>query len=424
MLREEMKKIWRPGMIAVLVLLGFVYYTMFLEFHIRYFPNGPQNAGLFTVAAELVKESGTRMTGEARQRLEQKLPELYAEADVYVADFAFTKQYGLATYEAYTKFYRNAMEGVAEGQAADQNAMYADAMRLNAYLTSEATGNIEGRIRGTESYLRRYDVVAGEEKERKIFTGNSETNGIQDLKYLLKRDGKPSREYLHAAKTFYGEDEAWRNILPAQVPETTSDYLGRLLVWQCLSIGILLSPLLVRDRMSRMRALQWSSRAGRGIFTVQLKAALLSALLMNLLNLALFGGLFLSRGVSVFFPCRMFSFMDTPFCWPNWTYGTWCLALVLLGLLASMGVAAAVFFLSRYSSHYIGMLLKLIPVIVAAAVFCPKLLGYAFYFNNPLYALVPLPYVEVVTAAAIFLTGAVLCAGAVRKQKQLELLEV
>lgn len=116
--------------------------------------------------------------------------------------------------------------------------------------------------------------------------------------------------------------------------------------------------------------------------------------------------------------------MDTPFCWPNWTYGTWCLALVLLGLLASMGVAAAVFFLSRYSSHYIGMLLKLIPVIVVVAVFCPKLLGYAFYFNNPLYALVPLPYVEVVAAAAIFLTGAVLCAGAVRKQKKLELLEV
>lgn len=408
MLKEEMKKIWRPGMVAVLVLLGFVYYTMFLEFHIHYFPNGPQNAGEFAVAADLVKESGTRMTDEVRQRLTQMLPELYAEADAYVAGYAYTKQYGLTTFEEYIGFYQNAVENVAGGQAADLNAMYADAMRLNAYLTSEETGNIEGRIHGARSILERYDAIA---------------SGEAEPGYLPGEDGEPGREYLHGQETFYGADEAWRNILPAQVTEATSDYLGRLLVWQCLSIGILLSPLLVRDRMSRMRGLQWSSRAGRKIFTVQLKAALLSALLLNLLNLLLFGGLFLSRGSGVFFSCRMYSFLYAAFCWPNWTYGAWCAVLVLLGLLVSTGLAAAVFVLSRYSNNYIGMLLKLIPVIAAAAIFCPKLMANGFYVNNPLYQMIPLPYVEGAAAAVIFLAGVVLCAGAVRKQGGMELLE-
>ena len=32
MFREEFRKIWRPGMIFVLIVLGFIYYTMFLEF--------------------------------------------------------------------------------------------------------------------------------------------------------------------------------------------------------------------------------------------------------------------------------------------------------------------------------------------------------------------------------------------------------
>ena len=45
MLKEEMKKIWRPGILAVLILLGFVYYTMYLEFYIQYFPNGPEYKG-------------------------------------------------------------------------------------------------------------------------------------------------------------------------------------------------------------------------------------------------------------------------------------------------------------------------------------------------------------------------------------------
>ncbi len=408
MLKEEMKKIWRPGMLAVLVLLGFVYYTMFLEFHIHYFPNGPQNAGEFMVAADLVRESGTRMTDEVKKRLTQMLSKLYAEADAYVSEFAYTKQYGLTTFEEYTGFYQNAVENVAGGQAADLNAMYADAMRLSAYLTSEETGNIEGRIYGAKSILERYDAaVAGE----------------TEPDYLPGEDGEPGREYFHAQETFYGSDEAWRNILPAQVTEATSDYLGRLLVWQCLSISILLSPLLVRDRMSRMRGLQWSSRAGRKIFTVQLKGALLSALLLNLFNLLLFGGLFLSRGSGVFFRCGMYSFLYAAFCWPNWTYGIWCAVLVLLGLLVSTGLAAAVFVLSRYSNNYIGMLLKLIPVIAAAAIFCPKLMANGFYFNNPLYLIIPLPYVEGAAAAVIFLAGVVLCVEAARKQGGMDLLE-
>ncbi len=184
-------------MLAVLVLLGFVYYTMFLKFHIRYFPNGPQNAGEFMVAADLVRESGTRMTDEVKKRLTQMLPKLYAEADAYVAEFAYTKQYGLTTFEEYTGFYQNAVENVAGGQAADLNAMYADAMRLSAYLTSEETGNIEGRIHGAKSILERYDAAAAEETEPD---------------YLPGEDGEPGREYFHGQETFYGADEAWRPV--------------------------------------------------------------------------------------------------------------------------------------------------------------------------------------------------------------------
>ena len=119
----------------------------------------------------------------------------------------------------------------------------------------------------------------------------------------------------------------------------------------------------------------------------------------------------------------MYSFLYAAFCWPNWTYGAWCAVLVLLGLLVSTGLAAAVFVLSRYSNNYIGMLLKLIPVIAAAAIFCLKLMANGFYVNNPLYQMIPLPYVEGAAAAVIFLAGVVLCAGAVRKQGGMELLE-
>ena len=40
----ELRKIWRPGILAAILLLGAVYYWMFPQFYIEYFCNGP-NAG-------------------------------------------------------------------------------------------------------------------------------------------------------------------------------------------------------------------------------------------------------------------------------------------------------------------------------------------------------------------------------------------
>ncbi len=37
----ELRKIWRPGILAAILLLGAVYYWMFPQFYIEYFCNGP-----------------------------------------------------------------------------------------------------------------------------------------------------------------------------------------------------------------------------------------------------------------------------------------------------------------------------------------------------------------------------------------------
>lgn len=62
MIREEMKKIWRPGMLLSLVILGLVFYTMFLEFYIKHFPNGPYNTGVVEISAQLIQKYGTSIS--------------------------------------------------------------------------------------------------------------------------------------------------------------------------------------------------------------------------------------------------------------------------------------------------------------------------------------------------------------------------
>ncbi len=45
LLKWELRKIWRPGILAAILLLGAVYYWMFPQFYIEHFCNGPPVGG-------------------------------------------------------------------------------------------------------------------------------------------------------------------------------------------------------------------------------------------------------------------------------------------------------------------------------------------------------------------------------------------
>lgn len=52
LLAWELRKIWRPGILAAILLLGIVYYWMFPEFYIEYFCNGPAAQAQFQLASQ------------------------------------------------------------------------------------------------------------------------------------------------------------------------------------------------------------------------------------------------------------------------------------------------------------------------------------------------------------------------------------
>ncbi len=401
MFREEFRKIWRPGMIFVLIVLGFIYYTMFLEFYIRYFPNGPHYEGVFYVARQMKETYGTSLSEKEMAEFETGIPLLQKEADRYVENSETGKKYGLKTYEQYAEFRKNVYDGnFGTNEAADLNEIYTDCMIMDNCLQGEDTDNIEGRLYAACLFEAQYHQA------EKYGTYQTE-------------EGYSPKELEHARKLFFGPDKKWQNILPEEIPRVTGTYAGLLLVWICLSVCLLLSPLAVHDRMAGMHVLQYSSRHGRKIYKSQFAAVMASAFLLVTANLILFGGIFAVHGTSAFFPCRMYSFMGTQYCWPEWTHGTWCLMLVLNCYLTAAGAAGMVFFLSDRSTNYIGMMLKILPLFVIFAILCPKIMEHAFYFENKLYQFTGIPHIELICAAAVSAAGAVLCwYGSLRAEKE------
>ena len=84
LLRWELRKIWRPGILAAILLLGAVYYWMFPQFYIEYFCNGPSGEAQFDLASDWVARYGPTLEPEERAQLDGQLAE---ETEPAIADF-------------------------------------------------------------------------------------------------------------------------------------------------------------------------------------------------------------------------------------------------------------------------------------------------------------------------------------------------
>ena len=396
----ELRKIWRPGILAAILLLGAVYYWMFPQFYIEYFCNGPYAEAQFTLASDWVAQYGPTLEQAERAELDGHLAE---ELDVFVRQIAAIPEAaaaGLTDYEAVLSFRENYLDGTRE------NGGEAD-MDVEALLYRVYSGTSWYRIEVLTDVMETYDTQA--ERRAQIVSNRRE-------------DGQPETMVRREAEL--ASSEMAHSLLPSSVKHSTQEYGKDLAVWCVLSIVLLLSPTLVRDRLRGTRPMQWVSRRGRAILSTQMGTALLSALVLTAVNVSVYAVPFLAQGPLRFAACGLDGIWEWGTPWFDWSYGTYLLVLVGLLLALSLGAAGLTVFLSQYSGSYIAMLLKAVPLFVAVgAVLGTWLLDMPFTFRNLGNGAVWLPRgIEAVTAGVLLALGLSLCILSCRQQKKRELL--
>ena len=396
----ELRKIWRPGILAAILLLGAVYYWMFPQFYIEYFCNGPYAEAQFTLASDWVARYGPTLEQAERAELDGQLAE---ELDAFAQQIAAIPEAvaaGLTDYEAVLSFRENYLDGTQEhGGEAD--------MDVEALLYRVYSGTSWYRIEVLTDVMETYDTQA--ERRAQIVSNRRE-------------DGQPEAMVRREAEL--ASSEMAHSLLPSSVKHSTQEYGKDLAVWCVLSIVLLLSPTLVRDRLRGTRPLQWASRRGRTILSTQMGTALLSALVLTAVNVSVYAVPLLAQGPLRFAACGLDGIWEWGTPWFDWSYGTYLLVLVGLLLALSLGAAGLTVFLSQYSGSYIAMLLKAVPLFVAVgAVLGTWLLDMPFRFRNLGNGAVWLPRgIEALTAAALLVLGLSLCILSCRQQKRRELL--
>lgn len=396
----ELRKIWRPGILAAILLLGVVYYWMFPEFYIEYFCNGPAAQAEFQLASEWVAQYGPTLEPEERAELDGQLTEEIAAFDRQIAAIPEAAAAGLADYETFYQFREDYYSGTAaSGGEAD--------MDRESLVHRVYGGTNWYAIEEIQYTLRLYDTQ--EERSALVISGR-------------RAEGQPETMILR--EEALAVSDLRHSLLPGSVEESTREYSRDLAVWCVLSIVLLLSPTLVRDRLRRTQGMQWTSRRGRSILTTQMAAALCSALVLTTVNLAIYAIPFLAQEPLQFHACGLGGIWAWGSPWFDWTYGTYLVVLVVLILMLALAVAGFTVFLSQYSGSYIAMLLKALPLFVAVgAVLGSWLLDQPFCFRRLWEGgpWVPKGMEAAVIATLVSVSG-LLCVLTCRRQRKRELL--
>lgn len=401
----ELRKIANPGILAAVVLLGIVYYYMFPSFYIRYFRNGPNAEAEFALSAEWAAKYGVTMEPSEREELDGQLAGEKADFQEMLLTIAEASDAGITDYDSFCA-YRDSYydQTAAAGSVAD--------MEQEWLLHRIMDGTNYYRIQTLAGFMDAYDRRAERTADRAA--GQAVPDG----------DDGNATDAMRRRESGLMQSARWYGYLPGCVWQSTCEYAKDLAVWCVLCNVLLLSPVLVRDRMYRTRPMQWSSRHGRAVLQTQMTAACMAALAVTAVNLVLYGIPFLRQGPLVFRTFGLESIWSDATPWFDWTYGTYLLVLAALITVLSAVAALLTVFVSQYSGNYIAMLLKALPLFVAVGAMAGSwLLDGSFYFrslwqNAPVWGFCGM---EAVMACLLLFCGMVLCMSAVRRQRRAEL---
>ena len=291
LLKWELKKIWRPGLLLAIALIGLVFYDARPGFYLEHF----WNASNLRLSAGWLEAYGTTMEPEERAQLDGQLEELEAEFAEQVAQISGAAEAGISDYESYLDWEENYHNSTRAETRTEEDSDLSWAIYYTTNLNI-----VESLIQ----FMENYDTLAAGEAP--------EFWGGEVGEYSPAHQPSIQRVEDVRAEGVFG-------FLPSAAIGSADNFFHYFAIWCVFSAVLLLSPTLVRDALRRTRAMQWTSRRGRGVLNAQMGAALLSGVLLTLLNCAVYLGPFLTTGALRFWDCSLVSVWNAEFPWFDWT---------------------------------------------------------------------------------------------------------
>ena len=341
----ELKKIWRPWLILVIGIIFYGYYVTNMRYEIGFYNS--EIHGLYFKA--LAGRYGTTLEEDEIAQMREELAAIGAERDAYVASYPPCVREGISTFDEAAAAVMS-FSGKTEGLTAQEwNQLVYD-------LDTE-----KGNWADSRYYAVYENVYAYDDFRENLDTKEAFAARLRD--YSERHwNGRFNGDVQKTADLFYKEKNHYA-IMRSPITLAATRVFANLLVLDVTAVLILVLPVLVRDRRTRVRALQWASKTGRGICPRQLGAVLFTAAIVTAGCLILAFLVLEKRGDLVFWNtpvngnwCNTLNLLNIrPMV--NCTYGGFCLLLCIPFAAVSLSCAALAFALSKVSRNVFFMLI-------------------------------------------------------------------
>ena len=470
---NELKKIWDIKILAIIAVLCVLYFLFSMSFFIATFPsNLPSafsSAQFHEYARYLTERYGATLEQDEFEEFILYRSGIIAEINQFIQANPVLAAMGIFNYEDYEIFAANEADTMGNGTGESQPQRFYSERRVPGEDYAEGGGQFESERQrfyseetssddavvrhemeinehsreGGESgrfggqFESRIEIIGGSEELNIVFNelaGSPVFSELMSFDMLVNmyvnRDeridstilmyaeliGTPVSERAVRRLNEIRESGEYMSIITQHTLNHTLGYGQRLGVLAVLAALILVSRLITTDRSNRVNWLQYTSRQGRRILTKQFVAVILSAVGMTTLLVLIFAGIYSVNGTQVFWNNSINSFMGFPYHWLSITFGQYCLLIIGVIYVLSVGTAMCAFILSRFSRNLVMLIFKVIPFFIAVMLLSNWVLDHflsVFDGGNDLTKLSALAFalvVGVVTAAVI-----------IHKEKRVEL---
>lgn len=392
LLLQEIKKIWNPVIVIIIMAFGLIYYVLFSGFYIQYYVNGSDDQAVFDLTAEWSQKYGNTLEYNEYEEIAQQLEDEKLQFADQLKDIPLAVENSITTYEEFRAFENDYYDRTSDGKVEP------DTERTKWTIINNSNFF---RIQGIEQTIQYYKLKS--EGDLSDFFNGDHTDAEAERLIELNQS---------AVKFGY---------IPPGILDSTTGLTISFMIWVIISVIILLSPTIVRDRLNRMQNLQFSSFIGRSILLAQIKASLVSAAILTVLNCLIYGVLLISKGALVLKDFYLYSYSYVP--WFDWTYGTYFLVLASMALIIGVMTGGFTVFLSRYSRNYIGMLIKSV-LLLGVLIFTFSMLPIVtrpFFMFNPMSLRIRVKGIEFILLGALALCSVLVIGIALVRQRHKEL---
>ncbi len=333
----EVKKIWRPILLLAIILIGVVYYPIRPGFYLNMIGHDVISKAEIQLASEWLKQYGPTIDRSERAELDGQLTELKADFAQQLINVPGASEAGIIDYDSYLTWENAFYE--KDTPTEEERTLYQSLLNLtDSYTIGELI-----------TFMNNYDRLAN---------GGS----VVDIGAAITPPSPAADASIQRILRVENNKDAY-GFLPSSIVSDTDAFFHYFAIWCSFSTILLLAPTLVNDRLHHTRPMQWVSRRGRKVINMQMGSALISGLLLTMLNCIAYLLPFLSTEVLQFWNCPMVSVWPGSFPWFDWSYGQYLLALLSLTTLLTLATAGFITILSWYSGNYVSVLLKAIPLI-------------------------------------------------------------